>query len=165
MNKESYFGEKFYSIEDNESAYTQVNESFKKTKPIYETFNTVNTISGNKVNNLFFSFENKSNIHNQLINSVKEKTDYTIGKQSDEQLQIIMRSIYLQHSKNLNYDIEKQVDNLNKRVLNYCIPQITGEIQQYIGYLKDINEMPVPMARSQDTSIKGNKVVERTRFI
>ena len=37
-------------------------------------------------------------------------------------------------------------------VLNYCIPQIYGEIQGYVKFKEDISTLATPMARPAMTS-------------
>ena len=62
-------------------------------------------ISGNCVSEIYFSQENMDLIQNGIINSVFNTTEgqFKIGKQSEQELKIIMRSIYFQNSKNLNF--------------------------------------------------------------
>jgi hypothetical protein len=68
-----------------------------------------------------------------------------------------MKSLYLQYSKNLPYNIEKQVVDLNKMVIDECTNRIVPNILQYIGYIQDISS-PIPiMPRSQNVSNKGYK--------
>ena len=94
----------------------------------------------------------------------KSKGEFKIGRQSDKQLNIIMRSIYLQNSKNLPNDIQGQVFELNKLVLQYCVPNIYSEILQYNGYLKAISTNIVPLDRSINISSKGEKINEFKSF-
>ena len=51
--------------------------------------------------------KNLENIQNQIIKEIYTLSDksYIRGRQSDTELKIVMRSIYLQHSKNLLYDL------------------------------------------------------------
>ena len=70
---------------------------------------------------------------------------HIIGRQSDTQLQIIMRSIYLQNSKNLNTDIKGQIQELNKLVIDYCVPNILVEVEQYIQYKVSVSKIPEPL--------------------
>ena len=63
-----------------------------------------------KLNQLFFSKKNMENIQNMIRYQVFLKSDkkFIIDRQSDIELEIIMRSIYLQHSPNLpNKTIEQ----------------------------------------------------------
>ena len=80
------------------------------------------------------------------------------------QLQVIMRSMYLQFSQNLNTNIKEQIIELNRLVEEYCIPKILSEIEQYIGYKKDVNNLPVPLDRSENLSIKGTKTLILKNF-
>ena len=57
-----------------------------------------------------------------------------------------MRSIFLQYSVNNPKNISEQIEELNKMVLDYCIPKIYLEAQGYIKYLSDVGSMAVPMA-------------------
>ena len=66
---------------------------------------------------VFFK-KNINNLQTKIIKGVKDLTGYDIGNQSEEELEIIMRSIYLQFSKNSDCKIQEQVKNLNEQVLN-----------------------------------------------
>ena len=63
--------------------------------------------------------------------------NYDIEHQSEEELQIIMRSIYLQFSKNSDNEIQKQIKDLNAEVLKYSIENIYTNVKQYLGYLRN----------------------------
>ena len=111
------------------------------------------------LNHAFFSKKNMNNIQNMVRYNVYEKSDkkYIIDKQSDVELEIIMRSIYLQHSPNLPNKIIEQINYLNKLVCNWCVEQILPEVMQYIGYIKEIEYMPVPMDLPLNLSSKGSR--------
>ena len=47
-----------------------------------------------------------------------------------------------------------QVKELNKRVLDYVVPKIIVELNQYNTYLQDA-ALPIPMDRGQNTSTTG----------
>ena len=79
-----------------------------------------------------------------------------LGRQDDTELQIIMRSIYLQFAKNMNSDINQQVRDLNELVIKECIPTIITNIKQHLLYIKDIQQYPLPMDMSVNTSSKGD---------
>ena len=68
-----------------------------------------------------------------------------------------MRSIYLQHSPNLKMYIDKQIFFLNKLVVDWCVPNIINEIEQYVGYIKSINTMPVPIQHPINVSSAGSR--------
>ena len=109
----------------------------------------------------FFSDKNIDIIQNSIRYNVYSlsNSQHIIGRQSDIQLQIIMRSLYLQFSKNLNTGIREQVQELNNMVINYCVPRILSEIQQYIVYKSDVSKLPEPIDRSLNLSVKGSKTL------
>ncbi len=107
----------------------------------------------------FFSRENVDLIQNEIIKQVFNETKYVITRQSDMNLQIIMRSIYLQYGKNLPCQIKEQVIELNSEVVKECLRIIIPNIQQTIGYRNDINKLPVTMDRSLNVSVKGSKTL------
>ena len=49
-----------------------------------------------------------------------------------------MKSIYLQNSKNLDFEFNKQINTLNKYVLDYSIHNIYVNMKQYDKYIKDL---------------------------
>ena len=118
----------------------------------------------NDLNKTFFSRSNIDNIQGMIRYYVHKQSNHIIGRQSDTQLKIIMRSYYLQYSNNLKYDIDKQVNKLNLMVVNYCVPQIISNIKQHIMYKHDLNHLPTPLERSQNVSIAGTKTLETKTF-
>ncbi len=97
----------------------------------------------------FFCKNNIDLLNNSIRKAIYDKSHglYLIGPQSQDELKIIMRAVYLQSSLNLDTNLTEQVNGLNKLVLAYCIPQIYGEIQGYIKYTKDVSTMYTPMDR------------------
>lgn len=97
----------------------------------------------------FFSNENIKILQNAIRKGVYDKSDgqYIIGEQSSDTLNIIMRSIYLQNSCNLETNIKKQIITLNSLVTNYAINQIHGEATGYLKYKNDVSTLAMPMSR------------------
>ena len=71
-----------------------------------------------------------------------------------------MRSMYLQHSKNLETNIAQQVHDLNKYVLDYCIKNVYSEAVSYLKYKQDSSTMYTPMTAPIYSS-KTNKTLEQ----
>ena len=113
-----------------------------------------------KLNMAFFCRENLEIIQNMIRYGVWKQSGekYIIDKQSDEEIQIVMRSMFLQHSPNLEYNIKEQITYLDKIIADWCIPKIIAEVQQYVGYLNDIEKMPMPIDRAVNLSSKGTKI-------
>ena len=75
-----------------------------------------------------------------------------------------MRAIYLEHGQNLLTNVVEQVKDLNKKVLDFAVPRILIDIQQYEQYIKDASQVHVPMERSLNVSNKGNKTLYRNEL-
>ena len=107
----------------------------------------------NMVSNVFFSAGNIKIIQNGIKAGVYNNSNkrFIIGPQDQDTLKIIMRSIFLQHSLNDSNNITRQVEGLNKLVLNYCVPQIIGEAEGYIKYKNDVSTLAMPMQRPTST--------------
>lgn len=120
----------------------------------------------NEVSSLFFSKHNIEIVQSGIRYSVYRKTnnDNVIDNQSENDLLVIMRSIYLQYSKNLPYDIVDQVKRLNSMVLDYCVPNILRELNQYKNYTKDVGSLPMPMEHAKNMSSKGTKINHMKEF-
>jgi hypothetical protein len=114
-----------------------------------------------KLNQLFFSKKNMDIIQNNIRYTVYVKTNkkHIIDKQSDIELQIIMRSMYLQHSPNLEYNFKEQIEYLNKLVVDWCVEKIIPQLEQYIGYLKEVEYMPMPIDLPVNLSSKGSRTL------
>ena len=116
-----------------------------------------NIVVPNSLSRTFFSNDNAERIQLQIINAVAQKYQKQIAKQSYQELQIIMKSMYLQYGRNLPDNIEGQVIILNKYVVDACVDIIGPNVLQYNKYIEDITS-PIPvMPRSQNVSNKGYK--------
>ena len=141
------------------------------TKEAILTEDSANSMSRNLEHSLlsrkFFSSDNINIIHKKIIIGVYEKSNkkYSISKQNERELLIIMRSYYLQYGKNLDTNIQKQVDVLNKLVIDWAIEEIIKNIDQYIIYKQTASTLPIPMEHSQLPSQKGLKTLEIKSFI
>lgn len=105
------------------------------------------------LSNVFFSIDNINILQNDIRAGVYNGSNkrFIIGRQDDDTLKMIMRSIFLQHSKNIPTDIKKQVTDLNKMVSDYAIPQVMGEAVGYVKYKNDASVMYTPMERPVST--------------
>lgn len=126
---------------------------------IRSNFNSsLNGIQDNSIlSRAFFSQRNINCIQKQIQQDVLKKTNYKIGRQSDLQLQIIMRSIFLQYSKNLNCNYALQIKELNKLVADFSIDRVIIEIYQFLEYRKEITKLPQPLSHPVNLSNSGEK--------
>lgn len=114
------------------------------------------------LNQVYFSKDNLNLIQDTLRYNVwiQSNKKYIIDRQSDVDLQIIMRSMFLQHSPNLQDNITKQIEYLNKLVVDWATPKILSEVEQYKGYLNEVQYMPIPMERPKNLSSKGERTLK-----
>tara|TARA_B100000282_G_C31610017_1_gene434246 strand:- start:373 stop:852 length:480 start_codon:yes stop_codon:yes gene_type:complete len=106
----------------------------------------------------FFSKENINIIQNGIRAGVHKlsKGSYVIAPQSEDNIKVIMRSIFLENSANLPHSIPEQIAELNQIVLDYCIPKVYSEAQGYLTYLHDVSNLAIPMQRPTSSTYKTN---------
>ena len=122
--------------------------------------NLANMQESTLLSTTFFLPENMQILQNALRRRVFQQTNTHILEQNVEQLQIVMRSIYLQYSNNRTDSadiIREQVQNLNEKVLDYCARSVISNLRQYEQYRKDISSLPVPMEYGLSTSQTGTR--------
>ena len=150
--------------------YEQSNTNFNISKLYDEKNKNLDTYKNealnhlfydNKVNVTFFSVGNINLLQDTIINEVYKKTNYNIKRQSDRELLIVMKSIYLEYSRNNDDILDEEIKYLNDLVLNSIIPSIISNLYQYLGYLKDISTEYIPMDNpvltKDDPSLEYNK--------
>jgi hypothetical protein len=162
---------------NNQNQSSRINLDGYKSNPfnLFEDLNVNNdskfnkltgTFSGNSLSDLYFSQENLDYVQTQIISRVYEKTlkKHVIGKQSDDELIIVMRSIYLQYGKNNSSDIDVQINNLNELVLDYCVDNVYSNLVQHFEYINDITKDQPVLDMPQTTHIKGTKSLMPNHF-
>lgn len=94
-----------------------------------------------KLSTLFFDKINIDALQHGIRYGVYKKTcgKQLIDNQDTKNLLIVMRSIYLQYSINLDVELLEQIKDLNSKVLDFTINKIIGEINMYSKYLKDMD--------------------------
>lgn len=115
----------------------------------------------------FFSKQNINDIQNMIRYNIwiLSNREYIIGRQSEVDLHLVMRSTYLQYSQNMPTNIKKQIKYLNTLVLDWCIPRIFSEVEQFMAYRKNVSALPKPIERSVNMSISGTKTLELKNFM
>lgn len=115
----------------------------------------------NMLNQLYLSAENIENLQQRIRYEVYKASNqqHVIGRQSDRELVVIMRSIYLTYGKNLPTNLKLQIAELNDLVLLEVVPKILSEIQTHIRYLWDSSTQPMPLSLPQNMSTKGQKIL------
>ena len=113
----------------------------------------------------FFSKENIQILQNGIRAGVNKLSggQYVIAQQSCDELKIVMRAQYLEHSSNLSYNIPQQIAAINTYVLNYCVPKVYSEAQGYLKYLHDASTLVVPIATPINVNV-DDKTLELKPF-
>jgi hypothetical protein len=133
--------------------------------PVNTKTNYLNSLTGNfersRLSDTFFSQQNIQIIQNGLRKGVHDKSNgkILIDNQPQDQIVSVMRSMYLQHSKNLEINIPQQIQELNNYVLNYSINNVYTEAVAYMKYREDSSKMYMPMT-APIYSNKTNKTLE-----
>jgi hypothetical protein len=97
----------------------------------------------------FFSSQNMGIIQNAIRFQVYKMSNqqYIVAPFDCDSLKIIMRGVFLQHSSNLPGNITRQIENLNKMVIDFSVPKVYGAAQGQLKYLYDIDNLVDPIAR------------------
>lgn len=121
---------------------------------------------------LFFSEKNVQNLQNLIKFIVHRETEFVIDNQSNKELMIVMRSIFLQYSAHpkliddmmpeqekqaLYVSYTNEVSRLNEIVINTVVGKVVSRMMQYFGYLKDASQIPEQMERPENDSISGQR--------
>ena len=143
---------------------TMNNQTIQKSNR--DMSSNLKNITNNKVSDLFFSNSNLQIIQNAIRHNIwlRSNKQFVIGNQSETQLEIVMRSIYLQYSKNQDNNIKEQILRLNELVLKHCIPNILSNIKQYLTYKKDLTTGPILMDHPKNVSSAGSKTLKNNFF-
>lgn len=120
-----------------------------------------------KLSDMYYSQTNIDFLQNEIINQIYKKTSgkYRIVKQSEDELIIVMKSIYLQYARNSDVDIQLQINVLNKHVLDYCVDNVYVNLLQYVKYIDDITKEQTVIDRPQNVDVKGNKTLMPNHFV
>ena len=126
-----------------------------------------NTRTDSLLSKLFFSPENLSLIHNQIIKTVlrESKCKYLIERQEDTPVMQVMRYVYLEYSNflpNKGHETEIMKNNiifLNNNVVDEIVPGIITQIKQQINYIDSITNSRDIMDRPKNVSHSGQKLL------
>lgn len=115
---------------------------------IFDTNSTDATkgiIEETNVTRILFSRQNMDALQASIRYEVYEAIKEQISKQDENELYIIMRSIALQYGNFVVQDPIPEVKRLNTKIIFACVEKIVTNYRQYIKYLEDIQNLPVPL--------------------
>ena len=118
------------------------------------------------LNSVFFSESNMDLLQRQIHDQVKAMSDgkYSISRQSDDELRIIMRSYYLMFSRNDPNTVAQELAELNSRVVGYASGKIYSEVDFHMFYRNDLEEFAPPIANPVNTGVVGTRTGELKSF-
>lgn len=112
--------------------------------------------SDNELITTFFSNQNIAVIQKALREEVKRVHGWTISRQDDTELVLIMRGVFnMNNASVLDHDLIDQVHRLNDLVVEYTLPRLVTNIKHYIGYLRDSSRPYRLVDRPINTSRRG----------
>ena len=109
---------------------------------------------------LYFSAANAEALQQGLRYKVFVATGRVVGRQSDAELSVFMRTTFLQEARHLPTNVLEQVRALNASVLAKVVPVVVGNLEQHDAFRKDVSTLPVPLNKGMSTSTRGSRVVE-----
>lgn len=142
------------------SAQYPLYEEHTPNTGVYENVIASLRVQSTPLNTRFFSRANVDVLQDRIRASIKARMGYDISRQSDDQLLIAMRALYMQHGDHAPPNVDAELDRLNNIVLAEVLPGIAGGVRAYLGYVRDASRIPPPLERSVNTSIKGSKTYE-----
>ena len=117
----------------------------------------------NPVLDFFFSEGNVRHLQKTMSELVDIYSDglYKISadKQRKSILLTIMRSIYLQSPIDHYGIVRDEVCRLNRNVLDWAVPNVISNVQQYLGYVRDKGKPYMTIDRPMNMSVQGTKVI------
>jgi len=110
----------------------------------------------NELITTFFSNQNIAVVQKALREEVKRVHGWTISRQDDTELVLIMRGVFnMNNASVLDHDLIDQVHRLNDLVVEYTLPRLVTNIKHYIGYLRDSSRPYRLVDRPINTSRRG----------
>ncbi len=118
------------------------------------------------LNEVFFSQANIDKLQADIAEQVRMMSGgkYSIGRQDDQQLKLIMRSYYLMDAHNNAANVAGELEDLNRRVVGYAAGKIYSEVDFHEFYLKDLQQFPDPIANPTNVGVYGTRTGELKSF-
>jgi len=155
-------------------------QNIEKNNTDFSTEALSHSTESTELSILFFSQQNIDFLHLGIKNMILNKTNgkYNIIKQNETELKILMRGIYIIHNqpeydprifhpgyKKKNISLYEKVKIINIKVLDEAVNKIISNIKQKNQYLKDIQQLPLPLEHPKQMSNFGKKNLEWGKHI
>ena len=113
----------------------------------------------------FFSARNLQRVQKLLHDAVAKRTGFQIGPQSGDQLLVVMRAMYADHSVHNPPDLKKEITRLNRIVVGAVLDKVIANMTSHLAYLRDASRPREPIPLGVATSTKGTKTYELFRRV
>jgi len=127
---------------------------------------TIRIHAPNVLNQAFFSDENMEYLQQEIRYRVWSKSNkkHIIDRQRPDDLKTIMRAYYLQFSRNVPGKEREELNDLDERVLDFCVGDILGSINMHIYTQRELLDFPEPLGRPINPHVMGTKSREFKSF-
>ena len=114
----------------------------------------------------YFSAKNLDLLQNNLRHMVWKRTGHLIDEQDENVIKVTMKTMYMQYGLNPKLPreprkaqqiIDAEIKRLNVMVLQDIVPQTISGVEQYLGYLRDASQNPVPIEQPKNLSVTGTR--------
>ena len=150
--------------------HTTRNEYMENNEPIIfnnrREYSLKGIIQETPLSNLFFSDMNVKVLQMTIRYKIFTDKSKTIAYQSENELIVIMRSVYLQYANSVltSDKLLENIQTLNKMVVDYSVKNISDQLDQYDEYINKISSAPVPLEHPRYEN-RNNFTYDSSNFI
>lgn len=116
------------------------------------------------LSDMFFSEFNLDLLQKAIRQLFKDETGIAIDRQSDDDLLIMMRAVYVDNMMFPEKDVCSQVKFMNDIVIKMALSQIRTGVSQQIDYFRDASQLYQPNQLPVSTSLYGKKMDLNTKI-
>lgn len=109
----------------------------------------------------YFSESNIAAMQRGIRQSFRDKTGISIDIQSRDDLVALMRAEFINSSGDALRNVDKQVLDMNTRVLDTAVRQVGVGVKQFINFMKDTENTVEPLELPKSTTTYGNKLPDQ----
>lgn len=123
-----------------------------------------------ELNQAFFAKDNLDRLQEEVRQRVYQASgskQWVIDRQSDDEMKIIMRGVYLQNARHRVGETQQELAELNETVLTFAVKDVMTAVEHYMTYVQTLAEPVTPLDQPNASSMRGTKgsyQVENVRF-
>lgn len=106
----------------------------------------------------YFSESNINSMQRGIRQAFRDQTGISIDRQSRDDLVALMRAEYINSSGDPLHAVNKQVVDMNTRVIQTAVSQIGVGVKQFINFMRDTENTSTPLELPKSTTTYGNKL-------